>query len=71
MSTTITVRLESDLADRLKRAAAKSGLSHGQIVRDQLRKAMCAGPEGKSYMRLAGSVSGPKNLSQRKGFSRQ
>jgi hypothetical protein len=71
MSNTITVRLERDLAVWLERAALVSGLSRGQIVREQLRKAKESGQEVKSYMSLAGIVSGPKGLSQRKGFSRE
>ena len=38
MSNTITVRLEDDLAAWLEQTAAKSGLSRGPIVREQLRK---------------------------------
>ena len=71
MSHTITVRIESDLAAWLERSAAESGLSQGQIVREQLRKAKETGNGSKSFMRLAGAVEGPKSLSQRKGFSRK
>lgn len=66
---TITVRLTKDLAAWLEQAAAKSGVSQGKIVRDQLEKAKATGAH-QSFMRLAGSVRGPRNLSSRKGFSR-
>jgi len=70
MSHTITVRIEHDLAAWLERTAVESGLSQGEIVREQLRKAKASGKGAKPYMSLAGAISGPKGLSQRKGFSR-
>jgi hypothetical protein len=69
MSQTITVRLSKELADWLARAAAKSGVPQGKIVRDQLERAR-AHDSTQRYMRLAGSIRGPKDLSRRKGFSR-
>jgi hypothetical protein len=71
MGNTITVRLEPELAEWLKRAARESGLSQGRIVRDQLRKARESGQDPKLFMSLAGVVNGPKGLSRRKGFSRK
>ena len=68
MSHTITVRLTKALAIWLE-DTAKRGVSQGQIVRDQLEKAKANG-DGRPFMRLAGSVTGPKDLSSRKGFSR-
>jgi hypothetical protein len=47
----------------------KTGVSQGQIIRDQLEKAK-EGASGQSFMRLAGAVRGPKDLSARKGFSK-
>jgi len=70
MSHTITVRLSKDLAEWLEGMAAKSGVSQGQLIRDQLERAK-AGAANQSFMRLAGVVRGPKDLSQRKGFSRR
>lgn len=43
--------------------------SQGKIVRDQPDRARAGGPR-QSFMRLAGSVRGPRALSSRKGFSR-
>jgi len=69
MSQTITVRLTKELATWLQYVAAKTGVPQGKIIRDQLEGAR-ATSSGQSFMRLAGSVRGPKGLSSRKGFSR-
>jgi Arc/MetJ-type ribon-helix-helix transcriptional regulator len=68
MSHTITVRLDKELAAWLEDLSKRSGLSQGQIVRDQLRKARESKAE-RGFLRLAGSVRGPRDLSSRKGFS--
>lgn len=69
MSHTITVRLSKELAAWLERVAAETGVSQGKLIRDQLEKAK-ANDSPRSFMRLAGSVRGPRDLSSRKGFSR-
>jgi len=69
MSRTITVRLDKDLADWLEETAKRSGLSQGKLVRDRLEEARSSGAM-QGFMRLAGSVKGPKDLSHRKGFTR-
>ena len=69
MRQTITVRLSKDLAAWLEDTAAKSGVSQGKLVRDQLDKAR-TNNGAQTFMRLAGTVRGPKNLSRRKGFLR-
>lgn len=69
MGHTLTVRLDKDLAGWLERESRQTGLSQGKIVRDQLEKARSGGAT-RSFMRLAGAVRGPKDLSTRKGFSR-
>jgi hypothetical protein len=69
MSTTISVRLSEELAAWLEESAARSGVSQGKLIRDQLEKARASG-EGQSFLRLAGAVDGPEGLSKRKGFSR-
>ncbi|MGD0208493.1 MAG: hypothetical protein ABSC89_12895 [Verrucomicrobiota bacterium] len=70
MSQTITIRLNEELSSWLEETASRTGLSQGQIVRDQLEKAKSAKAE-KPFMRLAGSLRGlPRDLSQRKGYSR-
>jgi hypothetical protein len=69
MSHTITIRLTEDLAKWLEDAAAGAGVSQGQLIREQIEKAK-AESSGRAFMRLAGAVQGPKDLSRRKGFSR-
>ena len=69
MGHTITVRLTKELAAWLQRVAAKTGVPQGKIVRDQLDQARTR-DRAQSFMRLAGSVRGPRDLSGRKGFSR-
>jgi hypothetical protein len=69
MRQTITIRLNKELASWLEDTAAKSGVSQGKLVRDQLEKARSSNG-GQAFMCLAGAVRGPKNLSKRKGFSR-
>jgi Arc/MetJ-type ribon-helix-helix transcriptional regulator len=69
MGTTITVRLNEELATWLEEAAARSGVSKSELIRDQLEKARASGEE-QSFLRLAGAVDGPEDLSRRKGFSR-
>ncbi len=71
MGHTITVRLDSDLAEWLERESRRTGVSQGKIVRDQLEKAK-AGASTQAFMRLAGIVrGGPADVSARKGFSRR
>ena len=69
MGHTITVRLTRELAEWLETTAQKTGVPQGKIVRDQLEKARAS--EGKSFMRFAGAIEGPRTLSMRKGFSKQ
>ncbi len=69
MSNTITIRLSPDLADWLDKHAKTTGESQGKIIRDQLARAR-KGAATQSFMRLAGTVSGERDLSTRKGFSR-
>jgi hypothetical protein len=68
MSHTITVRLDPGLARWLEETAARMGVPQGKIVRDQLEEAR-AKTKTRSFMRLAGAIRGPRNLSKRKGFS--
>jgi hypothetical protein len=70
MGHTLSVRLPKDLADWLEDEAEATGVSQGRVVRDHLEKAKAAGP-AQRFMRLAGAVRGPRDLSARKGFSRR
>jgi Ribbon-helix-helix protein, copG family len=69
MSHTISIRLTKELAEWLEKTAAESGVSQGRLIRDQLEVAR-ASSQTRAYMRLAGAVRGPADLSQRKGFFR-
>ena len=69
MSNTITVRLPGDLAEWLEQTARKTGLPRGRIIREELERAR--GSETRPFLRLAGRVAGPKDLSSRKGFSKK
>jgi len=69
MGHTITIRLTAELAAWLEDVAARTGVSQGRVVRDQLERAKSGGTS-QSFMRLAGSVKGSRTLSSRKGFSR-
>ena len=68
MGHTLTVRLQKDLAAWLEDEAARTGVPQGQIVREQLEKAKAVSAQ--PFMRLAGSVRGPRDLSARGGFSK-
>jgi hypothetical protein len=68
MSQTLTIRLTRELAEWLETTARRTGVPQGRIVREQLERARAAS-RGGGFMRLAGTVNGPRNLSERKGFS--
>ena len=68
MGRNITVRLPDDLAEWLNEASRRAGVPRSRIVRDQLEAARQAGR--RPFLRLAGSLDGPRDLSSRNGFSR-
>jgi predicted transcriptional regulator len=68
MSTTLSVRLPDELARWVEEKAASSGRSRGSLVKEALESVR--GKESKSFMRLAGTLQGPSDLSRRKGFSK-
>jgi hypothetical protein len=65
----ITVRLPDDLAEWLSETSRRTGVPQGRIIREELEKARVS--EGRPFLRLAGAVAGPPNLSTRRGFSRK
>jgi predicted DNA-binding protein len=70
MSHTISVRLNRELAEWLRQTSARTGLPQGRIVRDKLERARAEGEQ--PFLALAGVVKNrPKDLSSRKGFSRE
>jgi len=69
MGNTLSLRLPEDLAKWLDETARKSGIAKGKLIRQELEKMRSA--QEQPFMRLAGTLSGPTNLSSRKGFSRK
>jgi len=69
MSHTISVRLPEETARRLDARAKEMGRSRSAVVKEVLERSLEGEP--KSFMKLAGSVEGPKHLSGRKGFSKK
>jgi predicted transcriptional regulator len=69
MSNTITVRLPDDLAEWLNQSARETGVPKGRIIREELERARNAAK--RPFLRLAGAVAGPADLSTHKGFSRK
>ncbi|MFZ1131504.1 MAG: ribbon-helix-helix domain-containing protein [Terriglobales bacterium] len=70
MSDTLTIRLTPELAAWLRATARKTGIPMGRLVRDQLELAKRATGD-KPFLRYAGIMSGPPDLSARKGYSRK
>lgn len=54
----------------LEQTSKRSGIPRGRIIREQLEKAREGGVDH-SFMRLAGTIRGARDLSTRKGFSRR
>jgi predicted transcriptional regulator len=69
MGITMTVRLTPELAAWLSETARKTGLPASRIVRQQLERAR-AEEGSQRFLLHAGKIRGPKDLSQRRGFSR-
>jgi predicted DNA binding CopG/RHH family protein len=67
MSKAVTVRIPSELAQWLDKTARKTGVPKARIIRETLEKARRQ--EKRPFLRIAGAVSGPENLSIREGFS--
>ncbi|HEX5482168.1 MAG TPA: hypothetical protein VFZ08_06025 [Terriglobia bacterium] len=70
MSHTITIRLTDDLQAWLQETVRQTGLPAGRIIRQQLERAKSEAG-GQQFLRHAGKLSGPPDLSSRKGFKRQ
>lgn len=68
MTQTITIRLTKELAEWLDAAAERAGIAPDQLASEQLDQARRQQAE-RPFLRLAGTVRGPKGLSRRKGFS--
>jgi hypothetical protein len=72
MSNTITVRVPKSLAAWLQEKSARTGLSQGRIIREQLERVRQRDNGARSFVRLAGIIrGGPRDVSTRKGYSRK
>ena len=70
MSHTLTIRLTEELLAWLKEMSRRTGLPVGRIIRQQLESAKSE-KGNQRFLRHAGMISGPPDLSSRKGFSRR
>jgi hypothetical protein len=61
--------MPDDLARWLAETSRKTGIPVGRLIREQLEKARKEENEP-AFMRYAGTVEGPRDLSAKKGFSR-
>jgi predicted DNA-binding protein len=68
-NTMLTLRVPEELAEWLAEMSKKTGLPVGRLVREQLERARQE-QDQHAFMRHAGAISGPRDLSARKGFSR-
>ena len=69
MSNTLTIRLPEDLANWLEETSRKTGIPRGRIVKMELERAQQTAE--RPFLRHAGVIEGPPDLSTRKGFSRK
>lgn len=70
MSHTLTIRLTEELLAWLKETSRRTGLPMGRIIRQQLENAQSEKGTLR-FMKHAGAISGPPDLSSRKGFSKK
>lgn len=71
MGNTLTVRLPKDLLERVRQVSRKTGVPVGRVVRDALETTLPSQEEN-PLLQFAGVIKGgPRNLSSRKGFSRE
>ena len=72
MGNTLSVRLPSDLLERVRKVARKSGLPVGRIVREALESTLSRQDEDFPWRKYAGLIKGGlPDVSSRKGFSRR
>ena len=71
MGNTLTVRLPKELLQRLREVSRRAGLPVGRVVRESLETTLPQ-EDGNPLLRFVGVIKGgPRNLSSRKGFSRE
>lgn len=70
MSNTLTIRLPEEMIAWLKETSRRTGIPVGRLIREQLESAKAQGGKQR-FMRHAGTMSGPPDLSSRKGYTRK
>jgi len=70
MGNTLTIRLTDELLAWLKETSRVTGVPMGRLVREQLESAKSKGGKQR-FLRHIGALSGPRDLSSRKGYSRR
>lgn len=71
MSNTITIRLPEEVIRRLREKSRRTGLPVNRVVRQAVEDSLIEGAEP-AWKKYVGIVKGgPRNLSSRKGFSRE
>jgi predicted DNA-binding protein len=71
MGNTLTIRLPEELLQRLREKSRRTGLPLGRVVRQAVENALLQ-DESPAWKKYAGVIKGgPRNLSSRKGFSRE
>jgi len=70
MSHTLTIRLTDELLSWLKETSRQTGVPMGRLVREQLESVKSNGGKQR-FLRHVGALSGPPDLSSRKGYSRK
>lgn len=68
MSRTLTIRLSEELAERLEELSRRTGNPVGKIICDQLER-LREEDSRQRFLRHAGKIRGPRDLSMRKSFS--
>ena len=70
MSQSITIQLPQSVAKWLAKTAKKTGVAAEELAARELERAKLY-EEKKPFMRLAGILDGPADLSEREGFGRR
>lgn len=70
---TLSIRLTADEARALEALARRTGRSKSEIVREAFRRSRSVKGDSRrqAALALAGTLSGPRDLSEREGFGRR
>ncbi|PYV68278.1 MAG: hypothetical protein DMG96_36845 [Acidobacteria bacterium] len=70
MSNTLTIRLPEEILERLKETSRQTGIPLGRLIRESLEATLSQNVTN-PLLEFAGVIKGgPRNVSSRKGFSR-